>query len=205
MTMLGKSVTSEDTLTSEDASTANQPDRTQAKDHTRAQASMIDFAGAMLLRVVGYMLLVLAGTVLIMFATGPGYADYVTASHAADRRSDDLLVETPNEPRLNRTCTRAFFEQESPGDCGFDQSWATDATDDGAYLDAALAVESTTDVNVTVRVPSGSIITLDTVPLALGQRPPEEATTVRTWERHVGLDTNDDGTVEYATVEVIVW
>jgi len=74
-------------------------------------------------------------------STGP---NMVVADRAASHLVEDALVESPAEPGvLNSTCTAEFFDADgSVGACRFD----ADASD----VNAALGVEATTSLNVTV-------------------------------------------------------
>jgi hypothetical protein len=107
------------------------------------------------------------GFVPTMFApfeggTGP---EFVVADRAADRLSGDALVEVPRDPGvLDDDCTVDFFDADgtAPADCRYG--------DDAADLSAALGVDDTVEVNVTVRDGTG-IRTLGGTRLTAGPAP----------------------------------
>lgn len=94
--------------------------------------------------------------------TGP---DMVASDRSAARLAEDLLVEDVTSPGvLNETCTGEFFDADGiTGTCRFD--------DDAADIHAALAVDTTTRVNVTIES-EGSVHSLPgPVWLAVGDSP----------------------------------
>ena len=145
----------------------------------RAQTT-IDFAiGISLFLVVTAFVLAFVPTIFTPFEStdGPGTADRIAASLATDRLGD------PADPYvLNETCTNAFFEQldngtDAPGSCLYN----TSANTTGEML----TLDSTREVNVTIRRANGSII--DTgVRLAAGPTPPD-TTSVSSATRAVSL------------------
>lgn len=94
----------------------------------------------------------------------PTGSNTILADRSADRLSNDLLVDSPEQPAvLNRTCTVGFFDADgaAPTGCRYDDD------SDGANLSTAMGTSSVTNLNVTIRS-EGSITQLDGTPLAVG-------------------------------------
>lgn len=170
----------------------------------RALSTQLDFLFAMILYGGAAVLFLGVAAGLIYSAAGVDQTNRVVADRAADRLSDDLLVDVPNEAILNRTCTKAFFDKSASSGCGFVSSWSnTDQPEH--YLNRALAVDNAKQINVTIRTTGGSIESIDGTRLALGESPPTDRSTVHGFHRQVGLDVNNDGAADWYRIEVKVW
>lgn len=119
--------------------------------------------------------------------TGP---NMIIADRSAASLSEHLLVESGTAPgTLNETCTEEFFD---PGGAATGCTFDTDADD----LQAALGIESSVNVNVTIE-DNGTIVTQG-VPLAAGPSP-DPAAGVTVSQRIVFLDGEEE------TLYVRVW
>jgi hypothetical protein len=167
----------------------------------RGLVTQIDFMTSMVIRIVAFSILLAAATALIHNAVGADYSNTVVAERGASRLADDLLVTTPGDAVLNATCTEAFFEGSSAV-CGFDDAWTAV---DRPYLNAALAIDAKTHVNVTITGSTGAISTVGTTSLRAGAPVPDGYGTVTTWHRQVGLESSGTGEVEWHTITVSVW
>ena len=167
----------------------------------RGLVSQIDFMTSMVIRLVAFGILLAVATALVHNAVATDYTDKAVAERGASRLADDLLVTTPGDAILNGTCTTAFFE-ESTGVCGFETTWSDGSS---PYLNAALAISDSKHLNVSITDASGSVATLGSTELAIGDPPLDGVGTVQTWHRQVGLDTTGDGDAGWYTLTVSVW
>jgi hypothetical protein len=137
-----------------------------------------------------------------------GQEDPIVADRAADRLSQDMLG-TPETPFvLNRTCAVDFFDRTGASSCRFDSGSLTDQ----------LAVETGTNVNVSLEgnvtgsgtvdlcwdtAASGSLDEVGSpacdVDLLVGDNPPPANDVTVTARRVVSLDG------ETVTMKVVVW
>ncbi|WP_338741746.1 DUF7287 family protein [Haloplanus salilacus] len=86
-----------------------------------------------------------APTMFAPFGSDTG-VNSVIADRSADRLAADALVDSPDDPAvLDGSCTRSFFDGSVPADCRYT---TTDLGD-------TLGLDSTTQVNVTIRNASG--------------------------------------------------
>jgi hypothetical protein len=174
------------------------------REDNRGLSSQVDFMVAVIIYVTAAVIALGASTALIYGSVGANPSNGIVADRAADRLADDFLVDNANDAILDRECTTAFFDKETPEGCGFESSWSS-VDQPEHYLNRALAVEEAKQINVTIRTTSGSIETVDGTRLALGDEPPEDRSTVHGYHRQVGLDANDDGAAEWYRISVKIW
>jgi hypothetical protein len=136
---------------------------TAAKTTSRGQTTIDYVIGISVFLVVVVFVFGFIPTIFAPFEASSG-SNTIPADRSADRLSDDLLVDSPEQPAvLNRTCTVGFFDADgtAPTGCRYDDD------SDGANLSAAMGTSSVTNLNVTIRS-EGSITQLDGTPLAVG-------------------------------------
>jgi hypothetical protein len=140
-------------------------------DAARAQTS-IDFVVGMsvFLLTVAFVVSFLPNVFEPFTATGAG--DTLAADRTASLLAEQVLAHPAKPGIVAPACAAEFFDgdgADGTGDCQF--------TTDGADLDAALGLSSTTAVNVTIEE-DGVVQSAQGVTLAVGPEPPEDDSVV---------------------------
>jgi hypothetical protein len=179
----------------------NEPPRATGL-RSRAQATQIDFVFSMGIRIF-VLLLAVTGGMTLMASTAPDdHSGTVTAKRGANMLADDLLVADAGDTILDSGCTEAYFQMDS-STCGYNSEWSGS---ESTWLHESLAVSHEYRLNVTVESPTGAILTVGSVDLAMGDDPfATDDRTVNSWYRRVPLDADTDGDPETYTLYVRVW
>ncbi|WP_247008597.1 DUF7287 family protein [Halorientalis litorea] len=180
---------------------------------TRAQTTL-DFA-------VGVSIFLLALTSVLLFIPGTispfvegGQEEIVTANRVADSLSEGLLGDPKTPHVVNTTCTVKFFEDTSPGYCGFTGNNLTERIGVRNTQLANVSIES----NLTNDADGGNVLCWDEdssppefvekdsgdcdsseTRTAIGPAPPQRSGTTVTARRVVELNDTD------ATLVVEMW
>lgn len=167
----------------------------------RAVASQVDFLVSMFLRAAALSLFVVIGAALLLGVTSSSPDGKLAAERASSTLTDDLLVDPVGNDTLDRTCTQAFFEQDTSV-CNFDDDWTNGDRD---YLNAALRIQFK-NINVTIHDESGAVSNIGGTDLVEGPSiPTDNETTVHQWSRYTPVDVDGDGTQEWRELTVSVW